>query len=89
MSWSASVNSHSREQFDKAVDDVVPSPSTLDEHMQRLFSKAKEIVKAIAPIVPGPLLSASMLGHANGVGDQKKEGYVNDYITVTVSQQGV
>lgn len=86
MSWSASVSSHSRETFDAAVDTAVSSPSTLDEHMGKQFEKAKEIVKAIAPIIPGPDLSASMHGHANGVGDKRKPGYANDSITISVSQ---
>lgn len=86
MSWSASVGSHSRETFDAAVDAAVSSPAALDEHMQKQFNKAKEVAKAIAPIIPGPMLSASMSGHANGVGDHKKEGWANDTMTVSVSQ---
>jgi len=87
MSWSASVGPHSRANFDAAVDASVSSPADLDAHMQKQFEKAKEIVKAIAPIIPGPLLSASMSGHANGVGDHKKDGWANDCLTVSVTQQ--
>jgi hypothetical protein len=86
MSWSASVSSHSRENFDAAIDAAVSSPSTLDEHMQKQFTAAKDVAKALAPIIPGPMLSASMAGHANGVGDNKKDGWANDTVTVTVSQ---
>lgn len=89
MSWSASVQSHSRENFDAAVDASVSSPASLDEHMQKQFDEAKAIIKAIAPVIPGPMLSASMAGHANGVGDHAKPGYANDFVTVTVTQQGV
>lgn len=86
MSWSASVSPHSRENFDAAVDAATPSPAQLDEHMQKQFDKAREIVKAMAPIIPGPMLTASMAGHANGVGDNKKDGWANDSLTVTVQQ---
>lgn len=86
MSWSASVSAHSRENFGTAVDAAVSSPLELDEHMQKQFDAAKDVAKAIAPIVPGPMLSASMNGHANGVGDNVKPGFANDYVSVTVTQ---
>jgi len=86
MSWAASITPQSRENFDSAIDAVVPSPEALDEHMQKQFDKAKEIVKALAPIIPGPQLSASMAGHANGVGDNKKDGWANDSVTISVYQ---
>lgn len=86
MSWSASVSSHSRANFNAAVNSVAPSPTVLDEHMAKQFETAKEVIKTIASIIPGPMLSASMAGHANGVGDNPKPGWSNDYVTVTVSQ---
>lgn len=87
MSWSASVGKHSRENFAAAVDAAVSSPSELDEYMAKQFESAKAAVRAIALTIPGPMISASMSGHANGVGDNTKPGYANDFINVNVVQQ--
>ena len=86
MSWSASVSATGRENFPAAVDASVTSPADLDEHMAKQFEQAKAVVKALAPIIPGPMLMASMSGHANGVGDHPKPGWSNDYVNVSVSQ---
>lgn len=86
MSWSASVSSVEKAQFANAVDAATPSPAQLDEHMAKQHEAAKDVAKTLAATAPGPKLTVSMAGHANGVGEQAKPGWSNDYITVTVSQ---
>jgi len=86
MSWSASVGSQTRETLNDAIDAVIPSPADLDEFMAAQFTVAKTAAKTVAAIIPGPQFAITMSGHANGVGDEAKPGYSNDFLTITVSQ---
>lgn len=47
---------------------------------------AKQAVKLLLPIIPGPYIGITMSGHANGIGWQKKDGWANDCITVNITQ---
>lgn len=47
---------------------------------------AKHVAHSLLPIVPGPFIQVTLSGHANGVGWQKKDGWANDCITVSVVQ---
>jgi hypothetical protein len=50
------------------------------------FEAAKSAAKELVKIVPGSHVMVSMSGHANAVGWQKKPGYANDCINVSVTQ---
>lgn len=50
------------------------------------FTLAKYAAKTLCAGIPGPFIQVSMSGHANGVGWQKKEGWSNDCITISVVQ---
>lgn len=87
MSWSASVPPTERgRNFADAVDLATTSPADLDEPMAEQFNEAKRVVKELGMAIPGPKVSATMSGHANGVGDREKPGWSNDYVTITISQ---
>ena len=47
---------------------------------------ARLAAKRLLHSIPGPYVMVSLSGHANGIGWQKKEGYANDSISVSVSQ---
>lgn len=85
MSWSMStpkvVKSQIEEEIDRAMPGVLCEEPVLDQ-----IACVRRAAKEIARSIPGPLMIVNMSGHANGVGWQKKEGYANDCISVTVTQ---
>jgi hypothetical protein len=85
MSWTLSVNSVIKEQIDATLDGL-PTPEYMDGPMKDQLRVAKQAVKQIVANVPGPHLAITMSGHANGVGWQKKDGWVNDFITISIQQ---
>lgn len=86
MSWGASVTGTKAELANGGIDNAPTSPTTLDEHMAKQHAAARVVALQLIEQVPGPKLSVNMNGHANGVGEQEKPGWSNDYITVTVTQ---
>ena len=92
MSWSASTVGTKRElagfgiETQGLIDTAPTSPSELDEHMAKQHAAARVVALQLIEQVPGPKLSVTMAGHANGVGEVEKPGWANDYITITVSQ---
>lgn len=84
MSWSASL----RKAVDKNVGtlDFDINPQDISGPMLDQFNVAKKAIETIIPNISGPKLQITMSGHANGIGWNKKEGYANDFITVTVYQ---
>jgi hypothetical protein len=87
MSWSFSTKEPIKreEAFDRICE--LKPPDGLEGAAIAQFESAKAAAIEIAAVIPGPYVSVSMSGHANGVGWQKKEGYANDCITVSVTQQ--
>lgn len=94
MSWSVSLGrSVPKAEADAAIDALnlpgasgetdhpSPDPAMLDQ-----LRVAKLAAKVLLANVPGPYVSVFMSGHANGVGWQKKEGWANDCISITVNQ---
>lgn len=91
MSWGASTVGTKAELTGEngtpgLIDSAPTSPSELDEHMAKQHAAARVVALQLIEQVPGPKLSVSMNGHANGVGEQEKPGWATDYITVTVAQ---
>lgn len=85
MSWYISTkNPVEKRHIDSAIDLLAISQE--DGPMEDQLRIAKQAAKLIAATTPGPYLSVALNGHANGVGWQKREGWSNDYISVTVTQ---
>lgn len=84
MSWSAGTKAVAKSEADAAID-ALTTVTNDPQHEDQLRS-AKQAAKLLLAIVPGPFVSISLSGHANGVGWQKKEGWANDCIAVNVTQ---
>lgn len=85
MSWSCGTNKVRKQVIEGEIDAVMPLgdlEGAAFDQIQAAKRAAKELVKTI----PGPLMVVSMSGHANGMGWNKKEGWSDDFITVTVGQ---
>lgn len=68
---------------EKALNEMeMLAPYTSIDQLDAAKRAAKELLKTL----PGPFVRINFSGHANGVGWQKKAGYANDMITVSVSQ---
>src|SRR6266568_1475487 len=86
MSWSASFKEPVwKVDADAAVERLhtgaqVEGPAI--EQCEAAKRAAKELLKSI----PGPYVQVALSGHANGVGWQKKEGWSNDCINISISQ---
>jgi len=86
MSWSANLKEKTaKRDIETAIDILLPD-HVIDDMAYDQLRAAKRAAKEIAKSVPGPFLSVILSGHANGVGWQKKEGWANDTISVTVTQ---
>ncbi len=86
MSWNASTKGPVLKQNLPEALAGITDGEPLNGPMYEQLEAARRAAKELAKTVPGPHLAVSMSGHANGVGWQKKEGWANDTITVTVSQ---
>lgn len=89
MSWSISTKIVPKSAIGQAIEDLslagngfIPSAEAVDQ-LETAKRGALEILKSI----PGPYMSVSLSGHANGVGWQKHAGYADDCITVSVNQR--
>jgi len=86
MSWSASTQFVDKKEIRTAI--VAPDivPREIDGPMLDQLHAAQEAALQLVKSIPGPKVSVTMSGHANGIGWQGKSGWANDTITVTVSQ---
>lgn len=84
MSWSAGTKAVPKSEADATIDAL--TTGTDDPQHEDQLRTAKQAAKLILANVPGPFVSISLSGHANGVGWQKKEGWANDCIVVNVVQ---
>ncbi len=89
MSWSVSTKINPKSAIEQAVNNLtlasegfVPSGPELDQ-LEAAKRGALEILKS----VPGPFVQVQLVGHATGVGWQKKDGYSNEFISVSVYQR--
>lgn len=89
MSWSASTGLTDKTGIEKAVESIKIAPDNAEQDcaVWDQFQSAKRAVLELIKTVPGPNINVTMSGHANGVGCIGKEGYSDDFITVTVHQQ--
>lgn len=85
MSWSIQSKSIKREEAFDRICELAPN-DYMDGPARTQFETAKEAAIEIVATLPGPFVRVSLSGHANAVGWQEKQGYVNETITVTVSQ---
>jgi hypothetical protein len=84
MSWSASFQKPVLKCAAVAELDNLPKPQ--EPAAMEQFQAAKDVAKLLLKSVPGPFVNVSMTGHANAIGWQKKEGWANDMISVSVYQ---
>ena len=86
MSWSASFTkpvkkAEALDELDKLSTGAQTEAPAIDQ-----CRLAKIAVRELLLGIPGPYVTVSINGHANGVGWKKKEGWANDCISVTVTQ---
>lgn len=92
MSWSASTNGPIEKSaiptydFRGANGYGSSGDASVDAAVADQIEVARDAAIELAKTVPGPKVTVSLSGHANAVGYQKKSGYANDCITVSVSQ---
>jgi hypothetical protein len=84
MSWNVNTKVIAKADADAAIDAL--TTGTNDPKHEDQLRTAKLAAKAILHNVPGPYIYVSLTGHANGVGWQRKDGWANDCINVSVSQ---
>lgn len=65
---------------------LLPDTCLADLEAKDQLDAAKDCARLMLKSVPGPLIMVRLSGHANGVGWQKKEGWANNFIQVTVTQ---
>lgn len=85
MSWSTSTLVIPKAEAIRAIN-TIEIPQYVEAPALEQIRAAQEAAKELLKYVPGPRVRISMSGHANGVGWQKKDGYADDCITVTVTQ---
>jgi hypothetical protein len=86
MSWSASfVKAVPKREAAAAISALSTGGQTEGPAIDQC-ELAKHVAHSLLPIIPGPFIQVTMSGHANGVGWQKKDGWANDCITVSVVQ---
>ena len=91
MSWSATFpNPVSKAEAIAEIDKLgiaVNDPDQIAE-LEAIdqLQAAKDAAKLLLKSVPGPKITVSLSGHANGVGWQQRSGWANAGITVMVHQ---
>lgn len=85
MSWSTSTKKIAKRDVERELDNL-SFPGVLEPPAYDQVGAAKRAALELLKSVPGPLVMIHLSGHANGVGWQKKEGWSDDFISVTVSQ---
>lgn len=84
MSWSTRTQVVKKSEADAAIDALTTGDN--NPHHDDQLRTAKQAAKLMLASIPGPNVSISLSGHANGVGWQKKDGYADDCITVHLTQ---
>lgn len=87
MSWSTRTQIVAKGDADAAVAALTTGTTgpTAPMHEDQLRT-AKVAACLILATIPGPFVSVSLSGHANGVGWQGKDGWANDCISISVTQ---
>ena len=87
MSWSvAFTRPVSKRDAEAELDRLKLDPSTNPPECEDQLHAARLAAKRLLHSIPGPYVMVSLSGHANGIGWQKKEGYANDTIQISVTQ---
>jgi hypothetical protein len=86
MSWSASFLTPVRKIDAAAYIDRLSTGTQMEGPAIDQCELAKSAAKSLLAGIPGPYVHVSLSGHANGVGWQKKEGYANDCINISITQ---
>lgn len=88
MSWSVSTGLVKKSGLQFAIQglNLPEEQMNRDESLDQL-NAAKMAALMLAMATPGPYVTVSLTGHANGVGWHKKEGMSNDFISINVYQQ--
>ena len=86
MSWSASFVKPVRKfGAAEAIDRLSTGAQTEGPAIDQC-ELAKKAAKKLPAGIPGPYVQVTLSGHANGVGWQKKEGWSNDCISISIVQ---
>lgn len=85
MSWSVTTNLVSKRNARAAIS-LLEIPETSEAWAHEQLRIAQDAAKQILSGIPGPYVVISLSGHANGTGWNKKDGYANDSVTVSISQ---
>lgn len=86
MSWSASFVKPVRKIDAAGYIDRLSTGAQIEGPAIDQCELAKKAAKELLAGVPGPYIQVSLSGHANGVGWQKKEGWSNDCISISIMQ---
>lgn len=86
MSWSVSSGKPVKKEEINTAIEAASDGASHEAHVDDQIRTAKNAAKLIAREMNGPYLVVSLSGHANGVGDKKKEGMANDCVNVSVTQ---
>jgi hypothetical protein len=86
MSWSASFVKPVVKRHAAAAISALSTGVQADEPAVDQCELAKHIAHQLLPIIPGPYIQVTLSGHANGVGWQKKDGWANDCINISIVQ---
>lgn len=86
MSWSASFVKPVERINAAAYIDRLSTVAQIEGPAIAQCELAKKAAKQLLDGIPGPYIQVTLSGHANGVGWQKKDGWANDCITVSITQ---
>lgn len=86
MSWSASFVKPVPKREAAAAISALSTGSQTEGPAIDQCELAKHVAHSLLPIIPGPFIQVTLSGHANGVGWQKKDGWSNDCINVSICQ---
>ena len=86
MSWSASLVKPVRKAEAVAAIEALTTGQQTEGPAIDQCEAAKLAAKLLLPSIPGPFVMVSLSGHANGVGWQKKEGWANDCMNISITQ---
>lgn len=86
MSWSASFTRPVRKVDAVAYIDRLSTGAQVEGPAIEQCEAAKRAAKELLKTIPGPYVMVSLVGHANGVGWHKKDGWADDCITINITQ---
>lgn len=85
MSWNIDTITVEKAHAAEVIGQRAPN-DPVDAAVMEQIVAARAAALVLLQTVPGPKVRINISGHANGVGEQEKPGYANDYISVVVTQ---